>query len=95
MKSSPEEKISFWNQPFIKSLLEGMGQTLGIGLLLVIPVLAFFYLPKPQGSLISEVTSVGLGATAAAVLAAVVEVPLIVAIGVGIVIWWLTTNTLF
>lgn len=95
MKSSPEEKISFWNQPFIKSLLEGMGQTLGIGLLLVIPVLAFFYLPKPQGSLISEVTSVGVGATVAAVLAAVVEAPLIVAIGVGIVIWWLTTQLLF
>lgn len=95
MKSSPDEKISFWNQPFIKSLLEGMGQTLGIGLLLVIPVFAFFYLPKPQGNLISEVTSVGVGATAAAVLAAVVEAPLIVAIGVGIFIWWLTTTFLF
>ncbi len=94
MKSSPEEKTSFWNQTFVKSVLAGVGNSLGIGLFLIIPILAFFYLPKPSGSLATEVTAVGLGTTVAAVLTAVIEAPLIVAVGVGIVIWWIASTLL-
>jgi len=94
MKLSPEEKTSFWNQPLIKSFLETMGQSIGIGLVLVIPILVFFYLPKLPGGGFGEVKSVVLGTTAAAVLAAVIQAPLIVAIGVGVLIWWLATTLL-
>ena len=100
MKSSTEEnnssenKTSLWHQPFLKSLLQGMGQSIGIGLLFLIPIVTFFYLPKPNGNLVTEVTAVGLGATAAALLAAVIEAPLLVAIGVGVVIWWIATTLL-
>lgn len=92
-KKVSENKASLWSNPFINSLLQGMGQSIGIVLLFLIPLVAFFYLPKPDGSLVTEVTAVVLGTGAAAVLSGVIGTPLLVAIGVGIVIWWLT-NTL-
>ena len=104
MSSPPQEtqesqnKISFWNNPFIHSLLHNMGQSLGeslgkilgIGLLLMIPVVAlnFLYLAQhPIGALID------LGAVLAAAIIGVflstfMGVPLMVSIGAGVAVWW-------
>lgn len=102
MSSQPQEtqesqnKISFWNNPFIHSLLHNMGQSLGeslgkilgIGLLLMIPVVAFLYLAQhPSGALI-DLGAVLAGEIIVVFLSAFIGVPLMVSIGVGVAVWW-------
>jgi hypothetical protein len=103
---SPEEKPSFWEKPFIKSSLEGMGQTMGQGIgLLILPSIALVsivvLIVMPITSGITDIGTVAsgpvggvlLGGTAAAALALVTETPVAVAVVAGFFVWWLW-NTL-
>ncbi len=96
---SPEEKPSFWEKPFTKSYLEGMGQIMG-----KVTVWAFIVLVPIILLIISGAIDIDggdpwwwsllAGGGTAAVLAVVTETPVSVAVVVGFLVWWLW-NKLF
>jgi len=94
---SPGEKPSFWEKPFTKSYLEGMGQIMG-----KVTVWAFIVVVPIILLTISDVTGIGkvdpwgflAGGGTTALLAVATETPLAVAVVVGIFVWWLW-NKLF
>jgi hypothetical protein len=105
-KKSPEEKPSFWEKSFIKSFQEGMGQTMGQGIgLLILPSIALVsivvLIVMPVTSGITDIGTVvsgpvgGIlaGGGVTAVLAIATETPVAVAVVAGFFVWWLW-NTL-
>ena len=97
---SPGEKLSFWEKPFIKSYLEGMGQIMG-----KVTVWAFIVL-VPIILLKSDIIHTGpvgqgpcwwcllAGGGTAGVLAVATQTPVAVAVVVGFLVWWVL-NSLF
>lgn len=96
---SPGEKPSFWEKPFTKSYLEGMGQIMGKvtvwAFIVVVPIILWnldIIGPGPgPGPWWWKLLA---GGGTAAVLAVATETPVAVAVVVGFLVWWVL-NSLF
>ncbi len=106
---SPEKKHTpFFEQPLAKALVVGVsvillatvfflvtrGSDISFCLFTIDGCKTVVNPPIIHPPFITEVTAVGAGAAAAAVIATVIEAPIAVAVGVGIVIWWLVSSLL-
>lgn len=103
-----KERSSTDSQPslaysFFQPILQGTGKTIGILIFPVVGIILLLYLLQIDNPIAQTIVSVGneikaqgiglgLGAATATVLATALEAPLMVAVGVGIVVWWLVTT---
>ena len=106
MQSPPDPtNTNFFKQPLGKSIIVGLVVIVTAALFFLVTkgstinVCLFSsdcvsIIPSPPPPLLKEVLAVGVGAGSAALLTAVIETPLIVAVGIGIAIWWIVNSLL-
>jgi hypothetical protein len=100
----PENTKSILIKSFFEPLLTKIGQSIGFvlgGLIIsgiILLLLQHFVVPVVI-DIVGEGTTnlaiaTGAGATTAAVLATMLETPLVVAVGVGILVWWIVQQVM-
>ncbi|MEB3830611.1 hypothetical protein [Phormidium sp. CCY1219] len=92
-QESNPQKSGIW-ESFSQSFAKQIGTSIGFFIIPAIGILILLNTKVPIADPIVEVTAVTAGAAAAAILPAVTGVPLIVAVGVGIVLWWIISSVM-
>ncbi|MCT7997492.1 hypothetical protein [Laspinema olomoucense] len=88
--NSPENIKSLLIKSFLGPFLQLMGQSMGWVIIVGIGLLLwqhFVHIGPDDGG-----TAIVVGGTTAAVLVTMLETPLVVAVGVGILVWWIVQH---
>ncbi len=92
-ENSPEDIKSLLIKSFFGPFLQQMGQGMGLLIILGIGLLLLQHMGDGDGGGDARIALV-VGTTTAGVLVTMLETPLVVAVGVGILVWWIVQQAM-